>query len=103
MVSERIQRRIDRLLDQVEEAADQEDWLSVLRLTRQVLELDSENRDAQTFLEVAQDVSANLGALVRVHEEWLGETTEQQRDLILVAKNIDRTLKDLADTAAAAR
>ena len=55
-----------------------------------------------TFLEVAQDVSANLGALVRVHEEWLGETTEQQRDLVLVANDIYRTLKDLADTAAAA-
>ena len=40
MATERIQRRIDRLLDQVEEAADQEDWEAVRRLSRQVLALD---------------------------------------------------------------
>ena len=39
MATERIQRRIERLLDQVEEAADQEGWDVVRRLSRQVLEL----------------------------------------------------------------
>jgi len=53
MPSERIQRRIDRLLDEVESAADSEDWQTVLRLTRQVLELDDENEDAHTFLDIA--------------------------------------------------
>ncbi len=43
MATERIQRRIDRLLDQVEEAADQEDWEAVQRLSRQVLTLDPDN------------------------------------------------------------
>ena len=33
VATERIQRRIDRLLDQVEEAVDQEDWEAVRRLS----------------------------------------------------------------------
>ncbi len=41
MATERIQRRIDRLLDQVEEAADQEDWEAVRRLAQQVLDPDN--------------------------------------------------------------
>ena len=54
MVSERMKRRIDRLLDQVEEAADQEEWESVHRLSRQVLDLDADNGDAKTFFDIAQ-------------------------------------------------
>ncbi len=54
MATERIQRRIDRLLDQVEEAADQEDWEAVRRLSRQVLVLDSDNADARTFSNAAE-------------------------------------------------
>ena len=53
MPSERIQRRIDRLLDQIEEAADQEDWETTLRLSEQVLDLDPDSDDAQTFLRFA--------------------------------------------------
>ena len=53
------------------------------------------------LLEAAQDISGNLGALVRAQEEWQGTSTDQQRDLVLVAKIIDRTLRDLADTTAA--
>ena len=53
MATERIQRRIDRLLDQVEEAADQEDWEIVRRLTQQVLALDQKNADAPAFLAAA--------------------------------------------------
>ena len=36
MAMDRIQRRIERLLDQVEEAAEQEDWEAVHWLSRQV-------------------------------------------------------------------
>ena len=49
MATERIQRRKDRLLDHVEEAADQEDWEAVRMLSRQVLMLDPDNADAITF------------------------------------------------------
>jgi regulator of sirC expression with transglutaminase-like and TPR domain len=51
---ERIQRRIDRLLDQIEAAADQEDWETTLRLSEQVLDLDPDDEDAQTFVRLAQ-------------------------------------------------
>ena len=34
MTNERINRRIERLLDQLEEAADIEDWETVQRLSR---------------------------------------------------------------------
>ena len=53
MPSERIQRRIDRLLDQVEEAADARDWERTRTLAQDILDLDSENPDAMTFVDVA--------------------------------------------------
>ncbi|MDP6716142.1 MAG: serine/threonine-protein kinase, partial [SAR202 cluster bacterium] len=54
MVSERVQRRIDRLLDQVEEAADGQDWLKVQQLCEEVLGLDPNNPDAPAFLSAAE-------------------------------------------------
>lgn len=62
-------------------------------LTREVL---------GTLLELTQDISINLRALQRVQEDSLGATMEQQSELLLVAKSIDRTLADLADTVATA-
>ena len=49
------------------------------------------------LLELAQDTSGNLRSLLRGQEEWLGATVEHQRELLLVARNIDRTLADMAD------
>ena len=54
MATERIQRRIERLLDQVEEAADREDWENVHGLAQQVLDLSPDNVDANTFLAIAE-------------------------------------------------
>ncbi len=54
MASERIQRRIDRLLDQIEDAADQLDWLAVRERAEAVLAYDPENQDALSFLAAAQ-------------------------------------------------
>jgi len=54
MASDRIQRRIERLLDQIEEAADQQDWERERVLAEEVLALDPDNKDAQTFLAAAQ-------------------------------------------------
>ncbi|MFP6565664.1 MAG: serine/threonine-protein kinase [Dehalococcoidia bacterium] len=56
MTTERVKRRIERLLDQVEEAADIENWEAVQRLSRQVVALDRENADAVAFLEMAGDM-----------------------------------------------
>lgn len=58
MTSERMQRRIDRLLDDAEEAADQHDWDRVLECVRGVLAVDPENQDAvslRTMAEAAAD------------------------------------------------
>ena len=54
MASERIQRRIDRLLDQVEELADQREWSQVKDLSEEIIQLDADNADAKTFLDLAQ-------------------------------------------------
>ena len=54
MASERIQRRIDRLLDQIEDAADQLDWETVRERAEAVLAYDPENQDALSFLAAAQ-------------------------------------------------
>ncbi len=54
MASERVQRRIDRLLDQVEEAVDQLDWETVLSRAQAVMALDPDNADAANFLASAE-------------------------------------------------
>ena len=54
MASERVQRRIERLLDQIEQESDQENWQRVLDLVEQVLGFDSGNRDAAAFKSVAE-------------------------------------------------
>ena len=54
MASERVQRRIERLLDQIEQESDQENWQRVLDLVEKVLGFDSGNRDAAAFKEVAE-------------------------------------------------
>jgi len=55
MASDRIQRRIDQLLDQIEREADQDNWRQVLDLARQVLGFDPDNGDAKAFLGVAEE------------------------------------------------
>ena len=54
MASERVQRRIERLLHQIEEAADQQNWDRERQLTEEVLSLDPNNVDPQTFLVAAE-------------------------------------------------
>ncbi len=54
MASDRIQRRIDRLLDQAEEAADESNWQRVRELSQNILAFDPENTDALGFLAAAE-------------------------------------------------
>ena len=54
MPSERVERRIDRLLDQAETAADTADWNGVLEFVAGVLKADPSNEDALTFKEMAE-------------------------------------------------
>ena len=62
MATERIKRRIDRLLDEVEEAADRQDWATVRLLSTEVLALDANNADAPAFLAAAEQVNAESQA-----------------------------------------
>ncbi len=55
MASERIQQRIERLLDQIEQESDQDNWQRVLDLAKQVLGFAPDNVDAKAFLSVAEE------------------------------------------------
>ena len=54
MASERFQRRIDRILDQIEDAADRRDWAAVRQGALDLLVFDPENEDARNFLAAAR-------------------------------------------------
>ncbi|MCH7971232.1 MAG: hypothetical protein IH960_09365, partial [Chloroflexi bacterium] len=54
MLTERVQRRIDRLLDQAEEAVDGLLWERVREVSQSVIAVDPENVDANAFLAMAE-------------------------------------------------
>ena len=54
MASERIQRRIDSLLDEADQAIADEDWSTVASRSRAVLRLDADNSDALAYLAAAE-------------------------------------------------
>ncbi|MDP6605706.1 MAG: hypothetical protein QF664_05555 [Dehalococcoidia bacterium] len=62
MPGERIQRRIDGLLDQAEAAADAEDWALAARRAREALTLDADNANAQMLLASAQAMDQASGS-----------------------------------------
>src|SRR4029079_11073281 len=53
MLTERMQRQVDRLLDEAEAALAQFDWTAVRTRANAVLAIDPENADARTFLDAA--------------------------------------------------
>ena len=72
-------------------------------LAPQALSDDASAKTGETlgaFLEHTENISVNLRALLRVHEEWLDASAEQQRELLGVAKSIEKSLVYLADKAA---
>ena len=54
MASDRLQRQIERLLDEAEEAISRFDWEALLQRAQAVLAMDPENRDALAFLATAE-------------------------------------------------
>ena len=62
MASERVQRRIDHLLDQTEEAVDQLDWERVHQLAEAVLDLDPDNKEAGQFIAAAERYLSRIGS-----------------------------------------
>ena len=59
MASERVQRRIDILLDEADQAIAQSDWSVVRDRAQNVLALDPDNGDAATFLAAADRALAS--------------------------------------------
>lgn len=53
MASERIQRQVDRLLDEAAEAVGQGDWALVRDCSQKVLVVDPENQEALSFMAIA--------------------------------------------------
>ena len=58
MASERVRRRLERLLDQAEEAMDLLDWETVRGCSEAILALDTENNDALAFRAAAEQREA---------------------------------------------
>ena len=54
MASERVQRQIDRLLDEIEAAVEQRNWELVRELAGDVLDFAPDNDDAKSFLSTAE-------------------------------------------------
>ena len=54
MASERVQRQIDRLLDEAEAAIATSDWATVGDRARNVLRLDPDNSDALSYLAASE-------------------------------------------------
>ena len=50
--------------------------------------------------ELSQDISTTLRALLDVNRSWMGEAAEQQRELLLVTKRIEKDLAELTDMVA---
>ena len=56
----------------------------------------------RAFFEVAQDISGTFRGLLRIQDEWMGAAAEQQHELLLVAKGIEKGLTELTDAVATA-
>src|SRR3989304_5204972 len=62
MPSERVQRQIDRLLDEAEEAIVRRDWSTVRDRAESVLALDPDNADAIEYRKAAERAGAPSGS-----------------------------------------
>ena len=62
MASERLQRQIERLLDEADEAITKEDWPTVASRARAILRIDPENSEALSYLSVVERDSAIAAA-----------------------------------------
>lgn len=79
MPSERIQRQIDRLLDEAEAALAQLDWATVRARAEAALALDPENGDAVTFRDAATRGASNAAAPSAVAEAPAASAQERRQ------------------------
>ena len=70
------------------------------RLSQLAPELTSAQELFGSLAEVAQDISSSLITLSRVHQEWRDHSLEQQDEVLLAMRSIDKTLGEMKDIAA---
>ncbi|MEE8159872.1 MAG: adenylate/guanylate cyclase domain-containing protein, partial [Dehalococcoidia bacterium] len=63
MASERVQRQVDRLLDEAEEAITNDDWATVSSRAKAVLAIDPDNNDGQAYLAASVRALSASGAM----------------------------------------
>ncbi|MCH7653904.1 MAG: hypothetical protein IIB14_09535, partial [Chloroflexi bacterium] len=97
MAGERIQRQIDRLLDEAEEAFVQRDWDTLSNRAQDVLLLDSDNQDARAFLEAGE--KALLASSGATSESTDAASTAEP----LTSSANDRSLDSVPSSFAAGR
>ena len=71
MLSDRIQRQVDRFLDDAEAAAAESDWARVRDRAQNVLNLDPENADARTYLGAADRAADRAATAPTVNAEQI--------------------------------
>lgn len=81
MPSERVQRQIDRLLDETESALTRLDWDEVRARANAVLALDPENADARTFLDAAERAGAATPAAMTPPPPTTAPSAQERRQV----------------------
>ena len=76
-MSERTQRRIERLLDRAEAAADQRDWVEVEARAREALLLDEQSADASALLRTALGMRSEPGDAASAHPRSSSERSSE--------------------------
>jgi len=62
MASDRVQRQLDRLLDEAEEAITNDDWVTVSSRAKAVLAIEPDNQDGQAYLAASERALGASGA-----------------------------------------
>ncbi len=83
MPGERIQRQIDRLLDETEAALVERDWTRVRALAGDVLRLDPENADARSFLDACERDGAGAAPAAPALATIAAPTQERRQVTVL--------------------
>ncbi len=108
MSSERIKRRVERLLDQADAAAEAMDWARVKQSAEAVLAIDPDNADAQSFLVMAGGADAghaieDFGDIDRETEEALEHLSTVVAQNAQLRGNLQREVEDVTVLAAIGR
>ena len=94
-----MRQRLERVSAHDESAVAQRESAEVENQPTAQIEALSPNETLGCLVELGQDISLNLRGLLRMQEEWRSTTAEHQREMLLIARSIDRCLRDLADAA----